>query len=138
MIIDLILCGLIFLAIMNGYRNGLIIAVFSVIRPAGRTGSRHQTVVHRGRLPEADGEHTRQVAARDIVLAGIFFSCLPGKVRREVPGKNSPVVHAGMGEQTGRRVAFRTALPGHIQHRFVLWLQNAAIIKRSYLNFGFI
>jgi membrane protein required for colicin V production len=31
MIIDLILCGLILLAIMNGYRNGLIIAVFSVI-----------------------------------------------------------------------------------------------------------
>jgi membrane protein required for colicin V production len=31
MIIDLILCGLMLLAIMNGYRNGLIIAVFSVI-----------------------------------------------------------------------------------------------------------
>jgi membrane protein required for colicin V production len=31
MIIDIILCGLILLAIMNGYRNGLIIAVFSVI-----------------------------------------------------------------------------------------------------------
>jgi membrane protein required for colicin V production len=72
MIIDLILCGLMLLAIMNGYRNGLIIAVFSVIAlMAGLAAAIKLSSVAAGYLKQMGGIPDRYLAVISFSL--VFF-----------------------------------------------------------------